>query len=178
MERFIYSVTVITDSSQEKTSVCCQQGSRNSGKSFQGSMEKVLRCKRHWEPCRYLHKMNIHRTPQGVREVNWVGMAPDWCREVAKAVLPSKQSRSWQATSTVTTEIKLDQLFDWRRYSHLTWISNSIDYCMRFETKEKGPLKADQIHQAEQNLFWFVQNESFPNVLKSTTNIDNKSIAK
>ena len=40
---------------------------------------------------------------------------------------------------------------------------------MRFKTKQKGPLRADEIHQAEQILFRFVQNESFPNVSKSIT---------
>ena len=38
---------------------------------------------------------------------------------------------------------------------------------MRFKTKQKGTLKADEIHQAEQILFRFVQNESFPIFLKS-----------
>ena len=41
---------------------------------------------------------------------------------------------------------------------------------MRFKTKQKGPLKAGEIHQAEQILFRFVQNESFPNVSKSIAN--------
>ena len=40
---------------------------------------------------------------------------------------------------------------------------------MRFKTKQKGPLRADEMHQAEQMLFRFVQNESFPNVSKSIT---------
>ena len=47
---------------------------------------------------------------------------------------------------------------------------------MRFKTKQKGPLKADEIHQAEQILFRFVQNESFPNVSKSISN--SKEISK
>ena len=35
---------------------------------------------------------------------------------------------------------------------------------MSFEKKEaEGTFKADEIHQAEQILFRFVQNESFPN---------------
>ena len=45
---------------------------------------------------------------------------------------------------------------------------------MRF--KQKGTLKADEIHQAEQILFRFVQNESFPNVSKSIAN--SKEISK
>ena len=47
---------------------------------------------------------------------------------------------------------------------------------MRFKTKQKGTLKADEIHQAEQILFRFVQNESFPNVSKSIAN--SKEISK
>ena len=35
---------------------------------------------------------------------------------------------------------------------------------MRFKTKEKGPLKAEEINQAEKIMFRFVQAESFPNV--------------
>ena len=35
---------------------------------------------------------------------------------------------------------------------------------MRFKTKQRVPLKADENHKAEQILFRFVQNESFPNV--------------
>ena len=73
-------------------------------------------------------------------------------------------------TSTVATETKLEQLFDWRRYSNFNRIRNFIAYCMRFKTKQKGTLKADEIHQAEQILFRFNQNESFPNVSKSIAN--------
>ena len=38
---------------------------------------------------------------------------------------------------------------------------------MRFKTKQRGSLKSDEIHNAEQILFRFVQTESFPNVSKS-----------
>ena len=72
-----------------------------------------------------------------------------------------------QVTSTVATETKLEQLFDLKRYSTFIQIRNFIAYCMRFKTKQKGTLKADEIHQAEQIIFRFVQNESFPNVSKS-----------
>ena len=41
---------------------------------------------------------------------------------------------------------------------------------MKFKTKQRGTLKADEIYQAEQILFRFVQNESFPNVSKSIAN--------
>ena len=47
---------------------------------------------------------------------------------------------------------------------------------MRFKTKQKGTLKAEGYHQAEQILFRFVQNESFPNVSKSIAN--SKEISK
>ena len=75
-----------------------------------------------------------------------------------------------QVTSTVATETKLEQVFDWRRYSTFNRIRNFIAYCMRFKTKQKGTLKADDIHQAEQIMFRFVHNESVPNVSKSTAN--------
>ena len=61
LDRFIYSLTVITVSSQERTSVCCQQGSRNTGKLFHGSMET---CQRRWKPSGYWHKRDVHRRPQ------------------------------------------------------------------------------------------------------------------
>ena len=47
---------------------------------------------------------------------------------------------------------------------------------MRCKTKQKGTLKADKNHQAEQIIFRFVQNESFPNVSKSIAN--SKEISK
>ena len=51
-----------------------------------------------------------------------------------------------QATSTVATENKLDQLYDWRRCSTFNRVINFIAYCMRFKTKQRGTLKADEIH--------------------------------
>ena len=81
-----------------------------------------------------------------------------------------------QATSTVATENKLDQLFDWRRYSIFNRIKHFIAYCLRFKTKQRDTLKAEEIHQAERILFRFVQTESFPNVSKSIAN--NKEISK
>ena len=75
-----------------------------------------------------------------------------------------------QVTSTVATETKLDQLFNWRRYIIFNRIRNFIAYCMRFNTKQKRHLNADEIHQAEQILFRFDQTESFPNVSKSIAN--------
>ena len=81
-----------------------------------------------------------------------------------------------QATSTVATDNKLDELFDWRRYCTFNQVRNFFAYCMRFKTKQRGTLQADEIHQAEQILFRFVQTESFPNVSKSIAS--SKEISK
>ena len=81
-----------------------------------------------------------------------------------------------QVTSTVATENKLDQLFDWKRYSTFNRIRNFMAYCMRFKTKQNGTLKTDEIRQAERILFRFVQNKSFPNVSKCIAN--RKEISK
>ena len=75
-----------------------------------------------------------------------------------------------QVNSTVATETKLEQLFNWRRYSRFNRNGNFIAHCMGFKTKQRGTLKAEEIHQAEQIMFRFVQNESFPNVSKSIAN--------
>ena len=110
---------------------------------------------------------------EGLKEFVWLHGPPwlqsdeekwpkPWCQE--------KELEPEQVTSTVATETKLEQLFDWRRYSTFSRFRNFIAYCMRFKTKQKGTLKADEIHQAEQILFRFVQNESFPNVSKSIAN--------
>ena len=88
-------------------------------------------------------------------EENW---PKPWCQV--------NEVEAEQATSTVATEIKLDQLFDGRQYSTFNRIRNFIAYCMRFKTKQRGTLKADEIHQAEQILFRFVQNESFPDCFR------------
>ena len=87
-----------------------------------------------------------------------------------------ERTRTEQVTSTAALETELEQLFDWRRYSTFNQIRNFIPYRMRFKTKQKGPLKSDKIHQAEQILFRFVQNESFQNVSKSIAN--SKEISK
>ena len=92
-------------------------------------------------------------------EENWPKL---WCQV--------NEVEAKQAISTVATENKINQLFDWRRYSSSNRIRNFIAYCMRFKTKQRGTLKADEIHQAEQILFRFVQNESFPNISKTIAN--------
>ena len=56
-----------------------------------------------------------------------------WCQE--------NELEPEQVTSTVATETKLDQIFDWRRYSTFNRIRNFIAYCMRFKTKQKGSLR-------------------------------------
>ena len=77
------------------------------------------------------------------------------------------EAEAEQVTSSVAKETELDQLFDSKRYSTFSRIRNFIADCMRFKTKQRGPLKADKIHQAEQILFRFIQTESFPNVSNS-----------
>ena len=81
-----------------------------------------------------------------------------------------------QTTSNVATENKLEQLFDWRLYRTLNRIRKFIAYWLRFKIKQRGTLKAEEIHQAEQILFRFVQTESFPNVSKSIAS--SKEISK
>ena len=85
-----------------------------------------------------------------------------WCQE--------NEIEPEQVISTVATENKLDQPFDWRRCSSLNRIRNFNAYCMRYTTKLNETLKADKVHQAEQILFQFVQNETLPNVSKSIAN--------
>ena len=80
------------------------------------------------------------------------------------------EAEAEEVTSTLATETELDQLINWWRCSSFNQNRNFIAYCMGFKTKQKGPLKADEIQQAEQILFRFVQTESFPNVSKSITN--------
>ena len=93
-----------------------------------------------------------------------------WCQE--------NELEPEQVTSTVATETILEQIFDWRRYSSFNRIKNFITCCMRLRTrtKQKGTLKAEEFHQAEQIMFRFVQNESLPNVSKSIAN--SKEISK
>ena len=85
-----------------------------------------------------------------------------WCQEI--------ELEPEQVTSTVAKELKLGQLFNWRPNSSFNRIRNFIDDCIRFKAKQKGPLRADEVHQAEQILFRIVQNERFPNVSKSIAN--------
>ena len=150
-------------SAQETTTVRCEQSTgitvklvENSadigtlGMSIEGLKELVWLNKPQWLPR---------------SEDNW---PKPWCQE--------NELEPEQVTSTVATEIKLDQLFDWRRYSTFNQIRNCIAYCMRFKTKQNGSLKTHEKHQAEQIRLRFVQNESFPNISKSRAN--SKEISK
>ena len=67
------------------------------------------------------------------------------------------EAEAEQVTSTAATETELEQLFGWTRYSNFNRTRNFIAYCMQCRTKQKGTPKADEIHQAEQILFRFVQ---------------------
>ena len=116
---------------------------------------------------------------EGLKESVWLNRAAWLQADEEKWPKPWYQENELdpeQATSIVATENNLEQLFDWRRYSSFKRIRNFIAYCMRFKTKQKGLLKADKIHQAEQILFRFVQTESVPNVSKSIAN--SKEISK
>ena len=103
LDQLISSLTVVTVSSQETASVCCKQGSRNTGKLFHGSKETS---KRNQKPSRYWHERDVHRRPQGVRLVKRASTAPDRCwkvakgKKVAKAVVPSERSRVHTVAST------------------------------------------------------------------------------
>ena len=116
---------------------------------------------------------------EGLKKSVWLN-GPAWLQadgeKWPKTCCQENELEPEQVTITAATENKLDQLFDWRRYSTFNRIRNVISYCMRFKTKQKGTLKADEIHQAEQILFRFVQKESFLNVSKSIAN--SKEISK
>ena len=89
---------------------------------------------------------------EGLKESVWLN-GPAWLQtddeNWPKPWCQVNELEPEQVTSTVATETKLEQLFDWRRYSTFNRIRNFIAYCMRFKSKQKGTLKADEIHQAE-----------------------------
>ena len=161
------------NSAQETTSVRCEQSSGNTGKLIDGSMETRQNIENPAEIG--TRGMSIEGLKESVwlnrpallqrSEDNWL---KSWCQV--------KEVEAEQVTSVVLTETKLNQLFDLRRYSSFNRIRNVIAYCRRFKTKQKGTIKAGKIHQAEQILFRFVQNESFPIVSKSIVN--SKEISK
>ena len=76
---------------------------------------------------------------EGLKESVWLN-GPAWLQADEE-----KWPKTWcqvnelepeQVTSTVAKETKLDQIFDWRRYSSFNRIRNFIAYCMRFKTKQ------------------------------------------
>ena len=116
---------------------------------------------------------------EGLKESVWLN-GPAWLHtdeeKWPKPWCQANKIEAEQATSTVAAETKLHQPFVWDQYGSFNRIRNFIAYCMRFKTKRKGLLKAEEIHGAEQILLRFVQAESFPNVSKSITN--SKEISK
>ena len=110
---------------------------------------------------------------EGLKETVWLN-GPEWLQRSddkwPKPWFQENELEPEQVFSNVATDTKLDQLFDWSRYSSFNRIRNVIAYCTRFKTKQKGRLKAHEIHQLEQILFRFVQNDSFLNVSKSIAN--------
>ena len=137
---------MITVSSQETTSVCCQQGSRKNGKLLNGSVET---CQRRRYPADIgTRRMSI----EGLKESGCLN-GPAWLQtdeeKWPKPWCQLNEAEAEKVTSTVARETELDQLVDWRRYSSFNRNRNFIAYCMRFKTKQKGPLKADGVHQAD-----------------------------
>ena len=116
---------------------------------------------------------------KGLKESGWLN-GPAWLQtddeKWPKPWCQVNEAEAEQVTSSAATETELDQIFHLRRYSTFSRIKNFISYCMSFKTKQKGPLKADEIHHAEQILFRFDQTESFPNVSMSITK--SKEISK
>ena len=97
---------------------------------------------------RYWHKRDVHWRP---KESGWLNR-PAWLHsdeeKCSKPLRHVNEAEVEQITSTVAPETELDQIFDWRRYSRFNQIRNFIAYCMRLKRNQKGPLKADEIHQA------------------------------
>ena len=94
---------------------------------------------------------------EGLKESVWLN-GPAWLQAEEKWPKPWCQENEYkpeEVTSTVATETKLDQIFDWRLCSSFNRSRNFLAYCMRFKTKQKGTLRAVENHQAEQILFRF-----------------------
>ena len=105
---------------------------------------------------------------EGLKDSVWL-TEPAWLQaDEGKWPKPWRQVIEFEAEQATSTVAAVNKLFDWRRYSTFNRIRNFIAYCMQFKTKHRGTLKADEIHEAEQILFPFVQ--SFPNVSKSIAN--------
>ena len=84
---------------------------------------------------------------EGLKESVWLN-GPAWLQaneeNRPKPWCQVSELEPEQVTSFVATETKLEQLFDWRRYSTFNRIRNFIAYCMRLKTKQKGTLKANK----------------------------------
>ena len=126
---------------QKTASGCCQQQRnywktlpRNNGDISKETLRKLI------GPA-LLHK----------DEENW---RKPWCQV--------NEFEADQATSNVATETKLDQLFDWRQCSSFKQIRSFIVYCMTFGTKQNRPLKAEEIHLAEQNFVSICSTRKLP----------------
>ena len=108
-----------------------------------------------------------------LREFKWWNRPAGQQKEEDKWPIPWCQENKLeteQALSALATETQVKQPFNWNHYSCFNGIRNFIAYHMRFKTMQRGHLKSDKTHQAEQILFRFVQNERFPNASKSIAN--------
>ena len=89
---------------------------------------------------------------EGLKKSLWVN-GPAWLltdeEKWLKPWCQVNEAEAGQVTSTVATETNVDQLFDWRQYNTFNRIGTFIAYCMGFKSKQKGTLKAEEIHQAE-----------------------------
>ena len=73
LDQLINSATVAASSTQETTSVRCEQRRGNFGKRIDESMETRQRCPK---PSRHRNPRNVHQRPQRVRMAKRAGMAP------------------------------------------------------------------------------------------------------
>ena len=75
---------------------------------------------------------------EGLKESVWLN-GPAWLQadeeKWPKPWCQENKLEPEQVTSTVATETKLDQMFDWIQYSFFNRTRNFIAYCMRFKTK-------------------------------------------
>ena len=77
---------------------------------------------------------------EGLKKWVWLN-GPAWLKRSEKKWLKpwcqENELEPEQVTSTVATETKLDQLFDWRQHSTFNRIRIFLAYYMRFKTKQK-----------------------------------------
>ena len=150
LDRLINGTAVTTSSAQESTGVRCEQSSGNTGKLIHGSIETSKGVE---NPADIgTRGMSIEDLKKSVflNGQAWLQRSEDtlpkpWCQE--------NELEPEQITSTVAIESKLGQLFDQRQWSSFNQIRNFIAYCIRYKTKQKEPLKAEEIELAEQFFF-------------------------